>query len=244
MGSLRRAVLGFLAAGGLGLAGGGPPAGAAAAQPLDLSDPTPRWVEVSFESSPAELPGQLAAVWTPRYPARLRPGLRDGWVTVAVPPEVVEKVLLRRVDPEPGSFGPFVWVFDAASGHVITAEFAGAVNRKLDLGLLHPRVRAEIRASMDTLRPAGFRPARRLLGQVVFEHCRPGPDDRDCRAVLPTPLDPVTGYVNAVGMVQARGFGYTTRSFSCLGEARFFERGPELRLASGELAPAPAYPLP
>lgn len=242
MGRLRLTAIALLAAGAVGLPAA-PVLAGPAARPLDLSDPTPRWVEVSFESSPADLPGQLAAVWTPRYPARLAPALREGWVTVAVPPEVVERVLLRSQGAEPGTFGPFVWIFDAESGHVVAAELAGEVTRQLEIGWLRPRVRARIHAHMETLRPAGFLPARSLLGELVFEHCVPGEDPR-CTDVFPRPLDPATGYVNAVGLLEARGFGHTTRSFSCLGEARFTERGPELRMASGDPAPAPGYPLP
>jgi hypothetical protein len=216
--------------------GGGPLAllilgAAAAAQPLDLLDPTPRWVAVEFESSPAEEPGRLAAAWSPRLPAWFQPAERPGWVLVAVPGPVVERQLVAAEDPQPGSFGPFVWVFEAATGRVLAAELEGVLRRRLDWGLLRARVPAEIRIELDTERRAGFLAPRRILGQRLHDACDPAAEPR-CTAVAPVPYDPATGYVNAVGEIAARWNGLGTRAFCTLGEARFSELGaPAVRLS-------------
>ena len=40
-------------------------------EPLDLQDPTPRWIEVRFEISPPSEPGRLDSDWSPGRPAYL-----------------------------------------------------------------------------------------------------------------------------------------------------------------------------
>ena len=40
------------------------PSGSALAAPLDLLDATPRWVQVRFEISPPDAPGQLNEAWS------------------------------------------------------------------------------------------------------------------------------------------------------------------------------------
>lgn len=204
-------------------------AGLAGAEPLNLSDTTPRWVEVSFERSPADRPGQRGVAWSPPVPAWLRPAERSGWVLVAIPPRVVEREVFADQDPVPGSFGPFVWVFDTRTGHVVAAEVEGAVHRRVDLGFVRPRLRVEISVRMGTERVAGYRQAS-VLGLRHPEHCAPA-EESACTLVAPVPYDPVTGYVNAVGPVEARAKRIVTRSFSALGEARFSERTPRELLA-------------
>ncbi len=210
-------------------------AGSAGAEPLDLHDPTPRWIRVSFEASPGDQPAQRDAFWGEPLRAWLRPAERPGWVVVAIPPEVVEGQLMVHQDPVPGTFGPMVWVFDARTGHVLSADLEGSVYRRLRLGFLKPRLRAQVRFEMGTERVAGFRSPRQVLGLEVFEHCT-AQDDPDCTLVPPAAFDPSTGYVNAVGQVDAEAKGFASTSFSSLGEARFSEdaspvmarRGPTL----------------
>ena len=199
-------------------------ASSASAEPLNLGDATPRWIEVAFETSPAELPAQRATIWSPPMPAMLRPAARDGWLVVAIPPEVVERELLVQQDPVPGTFSPFVWVFDARSGHVVSADLEGAVNRRVLLGFLRPKVRAEVRFEMGTERAAGFLEPRNFFGQRLYEFCEASTRSTVCTLVPPARYDRETGYVNAVGLVEARSKGIATRSFSSLGEARFSER--------------------
>ena len=198
-------------------------AAAAAAEPLDLDDPTPRWVEVSFEVSPRSEPGRLDARYTPPIPAWLQPAGRPGWRVVAVPAELVERHLLRGQDPVPGSFSDFVWVFDAESGHVVWAELRGVVYTRLDWGLFRSRARAEIEVELSTERSAGFRRARRFLGQLIHHYCEPD-EPGECSVVPAVPYRRQNGYVNAVGEIVASSAGISTRAFSPLGEARFAER--------------------
>ncbi len=211
------------------------------AEPMDLSNPAPRWVEVVIEGSPPDRPTQLDAVWTARrLSAYLRPAERSGWIVVAIPARVVEGQLLARERPVPGSFSPYVWIFDVASGHVVSAEMEGAVERRMDLGLLAPSVRTDLVFRMDTDRAVGVRTARKILGNRYFGTC--SLEEGGCTPVFPAIYDARTGYVNAVGEVQARAAGFTTRSFSSLGEARFFERDPSSLLASRESLQPSASP--
>jgi hypothetical protein len=196
--------------------------GSAFAEPMDLRDPTPRWVEVEFESSPPHRPGQLDAVWTGKVAAWLQPAGRSGWVLVAVPREAVESHLVVTQDPKPRAFQEFVWLFDAETGHVLSADLDGVVHRRLDWGFFRTRVETEIHVEMSTEHAVGFRRPREVLGQRVHDAC--GSDDPQCTPVSPVPYDPATGYVNAVGHIIARANGITTHTFSSLGEARFSER--------------------
>jgi hypothetical protein len=196
-------------------------AGSVGAEPLNLHDPSPRWIQVSFENSPGDEPAQRDAFWAAPVRAWFRPAERSGWVVVAIPPEAVENNLLVGQDPVPGTFGPMVWVFDSQTGHVVSADLEGDVYRRIKLGFLRPRLTAQVRFEMGTERVAGFRHPRNVMGLKVFEHCA-APDD-DCTLVPAAALDPATGYVNAVGHVDARAAGFTSTSFSSLGEARFAE---------------------
>lgn len=196
-------------------------AGGAGAEPLDLHDPTPRWIEVSFEASPEERPAQRNAFWGAPLRAWFRPAVRPGWVIVAIPPEVIENQLLVSQEPVPGTFGPMVWILDTKTGHVLSADLEGAVYRRLRVGFLKPRVKAEVRFEMGTDRVAGFRRPKEVLGLRVFEYC--DAPDEDCTLVPASALDPATGYVNAVGRAHARFHGISNVSFSAMGEARFTE---------------------
>lgn len=213
------------------------------AEPMDLSNRTPRWVEVAIEGSPADRPAQLDAVWAgPRLFAFLRPAERPGWIVVAIPARLVEGQLLADENPIPGSFSPYIWIFDAATGHVVSAEMEGAVKRRIKLGPLSTSVRTDLVIRMDTDRVVGVRSARKILGNRYFGTC--SVEEGGCTPVYPAIYDRRTGYVNAVGAVEARAAGFSTRSFSSLGEARFFERDPSSRIAlrSIQLSVSPSYP--
>jgi hypothetical protein len=229
----------------LAILAGAPIAGAG--EPLALADPSPRWVEVRFETSPADQPGRLRGVFGPGLLAWLEPGPRPGQVTVSVPAREVEERLLVGERVVPGSFGDFVWVFDAPSGHVLAASLAGRVVRTLDWGFMRSDAEIEIRVALDTLRPAGFAAATRRLGHVVFSLCTP--DEAGCTAVPHVPFDPRTGYVNAVGPLVARTLRIRADNFSPLGEAVFSEFPGSEPIAfapasSGEAAAVPALTSP
>jgi hypothetical protein len=191
------------------------------AQPLDLGERRARPIQVAIEISPQELPAQLDHQYSERAVAWFEPGPGPGQATVRIAGGEVER-LLQACDPVPGSFGEFVWVFDTATGHVLSATLDGAFRQRVDIGPLHTHVRAEISARMSTLERAGFLRPRSRMGHVVFEHCDAG--DAGCNTVAPRALDPFTGYVNAVGKITATvAGGIRTETYSPLGEAVFTE---------------------
>jgi hypothetical protein len=191
---------------------------AAAAEPMDLTDPTPRWVAVRFERSPPQRPGRTDAVYSPSFLARLTPGGKPDEVTVAVPSEIVETVLMHGYDPVPGSFSEFVWTFDVETGHVRSAHIAGRIQRRIAFGAT---LEAPVEVRMDTRHAAGFGPPRNVLGHRYRRFCAEA--EADCTLVSPRPYDRSSGYVNAVGEVVARSGPLRVRSFSPLGEAIFSE---------------------
>jgi hypothetical protein len=197
------------------------PVSPAAADPVDLTDRRARPVRLALEISPPHLPAQLDRIYGDRVPAWLEPGPGAGEVSIRVAGPEVER-LLDGFDPVPGSFGDFVWIFDAGTGHVLTSTLRGTIRQRLDWGFFETLVRAKIEARMTTLRPAGLRPPRSLLGRILFDHC--GGPDRDCILVPSRPYDAYTGYVNAVGSISARAAGgLSSQTFSPLGEAVFTE---------------------
>jgi hypothetical protein len=195
---------------------------AAAGEPMDLDDPEPRWVSVRFENSPADRPEQLAAAFTQELPGWLEPDARPGRVRVTVAGREVERGYFYRQRLRPGSFSDFVWIFESASGDVVSASLRGVLVRRFDLGPLSPELDTPFAADMSTRATAGFERGRRLFGQLVFPHCASASDD--CTLVAARRYDRATGYVNAVGSIEGRAFGISGRSFSALGEAIFTER--------------------
>ncbi len=200
----------------------------AIAQPraVDLADPTPRWIAVSFETSPYDRPGRLRARFSPSFRAWLEPGPRDDQIRVTVPSQVVEAHLLGQHEPVPGSFSDFVWIFDASSGHVLSASLSGEVVNAMDLGWMQTRTVTRMSMDIDSRRVAGFRPSSRMLGNEFFRYCAERESQR-CEIVPGAPLDPSSGYVNAVGAIAATTGPFAIRSFSPMGEALFREGSPD-----------------
>jgi hypothetical protein len=174
----------------------------ALAEPMDLHDLEPRWVQVRFELSPPDRPGQTDTVYSPPFAAWLEPGEQPGEVSVTVGGRIVEQHLLPNHEPRPGSFSDFVWIFDAETGHVRSAKVSGAVRRQLRLGLASWKVTARIRIEMNTRSDAGFRQPANLLGQWVHRFCAAA-DSGPCTLVPTHTYNPSTGYVNAVGAIRA-----------------------------------------
>lgn len=191
----------------------------AGAEPMDLSDPTARWVSVRFEVSPPDHPGQIRSRFSRRFLARLEPGEGELRVTVAAP--VVEEHLFTSQEPSPGTFSDFVWTFDPSTGHVTSARTSGVLLREIGWGFVRWKTDAAVEVAMDTYDPVGFRTSR-LMGEAYPEVCRK-PDASRCTVIYPVRYDDETGYVNAVGQVTARSAGIVVRSFSPLGEAIFGE---------------------
>jgi hypothetical protein len=189
---------------------------------MDLRDPEPRWVQVRFELSPSDRPGQTDTVYSSPFAAWLEPGERPGEVSVTVDGRTVEEHLLLDQEPRPGSFSDFVWIFDAETGHVRSAKLSGAILQRLHLGLSSWQVTARIRIEMDTRSDAGFRKPASLMGQPVRRFCAAA-DSGKCTMVPARTYDPITGYVNAVGTIGADSGAIRIESFSPLGEAVFSE---------------------
>jgi hypothetical protein len=195
--------------------------GSGRADPVDLLDPTPRWIDVAYEISPRDRPDQSDTRYTPKIRARLEPA-EPGFVRITVAGRDVERVLLVDDEPVPGSFSDFVWVFDASSGAVVTATVSGTLIKTLDWGLFDSKVRAAIEVTMGTGRDVGFESPRRWLGQEIFEFCDDAGDAK-CRLVPAKDYDSSRGYVNAVGNLSVRFGDLVVRTFSPLGEAMFSE---------------------
>lgn len=194
---------------------------AGSAEPLRLAERRARPVHVAIEISPPDLPARLDHHYSERGVAWFEPGPGPDQATVRIDGAELERMLASS-DPVPGSFGDYVWVFDVATGHVLSASVTGAFLQRLDWGLMRTRVRADVSARMTTLEPAGFRAPRTWLGHVLFEHC--AGLEAGCNTVPPRALDPATGYVNAVGKITAVvAGGFHTDTYSPLGEAVFTE---------------------
>jgi hypothetical protein len=225
---------------GLALLVGALAATNASAEPVDLGNPAPRWIEARFEISPPDRPGQIDTVYTEPFAAWFAPGQEPGEVTVLVDGGVVEKHLLQGEEPRPGSFSDFVWVFDAETGHVRSATVSGTLIRRLRLGLTTCDVDAQVRIRMDTRGRAGFKQRRQLLGQEYHRFCV-GDGPSPCTLVEPRPYDPFSGYVNAVGEISAHSGLVQVHGFSPLGEAIFSElEGPLDERQADRLVATPA----
>jgi hypothetical protein len=204
---------------------------AAAADPVDLGNPQPRWISMRFAAAP-----EPVFAW-------LEPGPRPGLVTVSVPASTVEAKLLGGEHPVAGSFTDFVWILDAASGDVLRADLAGRVIHELEWGFASFEADVELHIHLDTLHPAGFTPPRRLFGRPMRAYCTA---QDDCTPVAPVRYRAREGEVRAVGSACARWRGLRTRAFSTLGEARLSETSGGLRAAAppspppSSLAPWPA----
>ncbi len=192
-----------------------------AAEPMDLSNATARWVAVRFEVSPEDRPGQVRSRFSRRFMAWLAPDEREGALRVTVAAPIVENHLFIGQEPSPGSFSDFVWIIDSATGHVLSARTAGLLLREIGWGFARWKTDATVDISMDTFAAVGFQRSR-LLGRPYPKLCKP-PDANRCTVVHPVRFEQETGYVNAVGYVTARWNGLTVRSFSPLGEAIFSE---------------------
>lgn len=194
----------------------------ATAEPMDLLDPTPRPIEVAFEVSPRENPTQTDTVYTPNLTAYLEPGDVLGQIRVTVDRRDVESVLFAGHDPVPGSVSDFVWVFDAESGEVVSAELSGRLVKELDWGLWNSTAETYVEIEMVTQRVGGAEKPRRWLGQMLFGYCD-DPSQRSCEIVSGRSYDRDSGYVYAVGAMQVHFGKLKLPTFSPLGEAIFSE---------------------
>lgn len=205
-----------------------PGATAVRAEPLDLQDPTARWIDVRFEVSPADEPGRLDSRWSPSRVAYLESDPAESVVRIRVPTEEIEAHLRTTGrDAIPGSFSDFVWTLDARTGHVLAAELRGQVRERFSLGPIRSSALVEIHVEMTTRSVGGYMPGRGILGLQTNAFCAPSQRSSDCVAVEPSRFDPQSGYVNAVGPLVAATGLTRIRAFSPLGEVQFRERAAE-----------------
>jgi hypothetical protein len=217
------------------------PSTAAVARPLDLSDSTPRAVCVELEDAPKEKPWALAARYGGPYEARLTGGDSPLQLKVTIPAAAFRRHMERQnvIGTKPRDpHEDFVWVFDTATGHVLSARVRSTViqDLKLDargafgktLGALLPRQRVVLHARMSTspkseLTKVGYRPSSvAILGIPVAWACTNTDEEAtDCRKAQPYPLQRGSGCVNAVGRMSA-SVGDDT--YAPMGEAIFSEQ--------------------
>ena len=216
----------------------------ATAEPLDLANSATRSVFVRFENSPRNQPDALDRGYGPMLPARAQSAGRD-LLQVIIAGAVVEEHLFGSERPEPGSFGDFVWLFDARTGDVLDARLEGRLIQTLDWGLVRSTTRAQVRARMSTRERAGFRSPREVLGTRLFRYCEPDrSQEADCNDVRAVRFDRERGYVNAVGVIEVQAaLGIEVESFSPLGEAVFYEIetvvGPDSEAVAESASPGP-----
>lgn len=200
------------------------------ASPLDLTDPTPRWIEVRFEVSPAEEPGSLDRQWSAPRRARIEPIPASSALRIRIPSDQVE-TQFRSIgsDPIKGTFSEFVWTLDPLTGHVVSARLSGEVREQLQLGPIVTAARIEISVEMTTATaPIGFVESQGILGVRTNRVCRPAARAKDCVGVAPVRFDPTRGYVNAIGSVRAAHPLAQIQAFSPLGEVEFREMTPSI----------------
>jgi len=207
------------------------------AGPVDFGNPAPRRVEIAFEVSPRDRPGQIDTHYTHRLDAWLE-GLEAGRVRVTVDRVDVERVLMAGQNPIEGSFSDFVWIFDSASGEVLSATMSGELEKRLDWGLFETKARAAIEVDMATRRNVGFKPVRRWMGQEFFSTCG-NVNEKRCTQVKASDYDSERGYVNAIGDLKVRFGEVELRTFSPLGEAKFYEIRAALVATPALHAPVP-----
>jgi hypothetical protein len=208
------------------------------ADPVDFANPVSRWVEIAFEVSPSDRPGQIDTHYTPKIDAWLET-VETGKIRITIDRRDVEGILLADQNPIAGSFSDFVWIFDAESGEVLSATMSGEFEKELDWGLFDSKARAAVEVDMATRRNVGFKPVRRWMGQEFFSTCRSA-DAKHCTQVSPSDYDPKRGYVNAIGDLRVHFGEVVLHTFSPLGEAKLYETDSSIAAAPAEHVPVPA----
>ncbi len=186
---------------------------------MELARLEPRWVTVQVVTTiPGDRELRLSEPAIAWYQAD--PGSRRR--TVTVPGSQVERVFFANRSPVDHSFSDFVWVFDAATGHVSSASFSGLVDERIRVGPLRTSARVAIAVEVSTHVPGGYLAPRELAGRTVVGYC-PDPTQAGCTAVASTVYDPESGWVRANGAVCAAWHSLRTLAYTSLGQAKFRE---------------------
>lgn len=187
---------------------------------MDLARRQARWVTVeAVITSPDathERLSQPARAW---YEVGARPGER----IVTVPGHEVERVLFADRTPVDGSFSDFVWVFDATTGHVVSASLSGSISEPIRLGPLRTAAEVSIEILVSTRISGGYQPPHRIAGKTVIGYCA-DPSLPDCHPVPIAAYDRASGWVRSAGAVCASWRSLRTLAYTSLGQARFTER--------------------
>lgn len=183
---------------------------AVAAQPLDLSDPTPRSIDLSVDQDVEDL-ARVGGAYSLPFEASFT---SDGNVaTVSIPGATVESlitdVFAGLASAVPGSFSDYVIRIDVNTNEVLSADATGQISSPIgNLAVTHRATSTEV---------SGFT-ITDLLGAQVPIYCTAG---ADCTLVEGIGFDPQTGTVNAVGEVNAS----LVRVFTPFGDVRLTEQG-------------------
>lgn len=186
---------------------------AALAAPLDLSDPTPRTVQIEFDEDTTDI-GAIGSLYGPPLEASYA---SDGvTATITVPgaalEALVDAVFVGTATAIPGSFSNYVLEIDVATGDVLSANVAGDIDVIL-LGTL-----GLTQTAASTI--VGGYEYIDFFGFLIPEFCTGG---AACTLVPGLPFDAATGAANAVGSI-------TTSSplipvlFSPFGDVRLSEQ--------------------
>jgi hypothetical protein len=193
------------------------PTRAMAGDAMDLERLEPRWVEVQVVTTspgdPVPRFSEPVAAW---YEAE------EAWRTVTIPGGAVERIFFAERSPVEQCFSDFVWVFDAATGHVTSASFSGLVDEPIRIGPVRSSARVRILVALSTRVTGGYDAPRELAGRTVIAYC-PDVERAGCTAVTSSTYDPESGWVRANGAVCAVWHSFRTLAYTSLGQARFRE---------------------
>jgi len=183
---------------------------AIAAGPLDLSDPTPRSIDLSVDQDVSDL-ALVGGAYSLPFDASFT---SDGAVaTVSIPGATVESLITDVFNglaaAVPGSFSDYVISIDVNTNAVLSAAATGQISSPIgNLAVTHRATSSEV---------SGFT-ITDLLGAQVPIYCTAG---SDCTLVQGLPFDPETGTANAVGEVNAT----LVSVFTPFGDVRLTEQG-------------------
>lgn len=202
------------------------PAASAVAQPLVLSDPTPRTILVEFDEDATDL-GAVGSLYGPGIAASY--GSDGVTATISVPgaalEALVDSVFAGTATSVPGSFSDYVMELDVATGEVLAADVSGDIQVPI-LGVLG------LTQTANSTTLAGYEWVD-FFGLLVPQFCTSG---AACTIVAGLAYDPTTGVANAVGSIVTSS-PLLPLMFSPFGDVRLSEAvGPGCDVEVSQLA--------